>query len=190
MHLKGAPNSVITYDENANMSKALTDVQAAVARVTTFPSDIESPVVTQVANADEVCRLNISGPFSEQALKVYARMIRDDLLDRGLTRVDIIGARPSEIWVEVPEAALRELDMSLDDISTRVARTSMDMPSGSIESGGRSRQIRSEGLARSPQEVGDIEIVTKTSGEKLRLRDVATIHEGYKRELDFEVPEG
>ena len=77
-----------------------------------------------------------------QALKFYARKIRDDLLDRGLSRISIVGGRPSEIWVEVPETALRELDLSLNDISASIAEASLDLPSGSIESGGRSRQIR------------------------------------------------
>jgi multidrug efflux pump subunit AcrB len=170
----------ITFKDGADMSVALTDVQSAISRVTTFPSDIESPVVKTLINADEVCRLEISGPFSEQALKFYSRKIRDDLLDRGLTRIEIIGGRRSEIWVEVPETALRELDLSLNDISARIAEASQDLPSGSIESGGRSRQIRSEGLARSPVEVGNIEIVSRDSGEKVRLRDVAKIEESFK----------
>jgi multidrug efflux pump subunit AcrB len=170
----------ITFKEGADMSVALTDVQSAISRITTFPSDIESPVVKQLINADEVCRLEISGPFSEQALKFYARKIRDDLLDRGLTRIAINGGRQSEIWVEVPETALRELDRSLNDISASIADASLDLPSGSVESGGRSRQIRSEGLARSPLEVGNIEIISRDSGQKIRLRDVAKIHESFK----------
>jgi len=170
----------VTYAENTNISKALTDVQSAVARIRTFPSDIEDPVIEQIVSADEVCHLEITGPFPEQALKAYARRIRDDLLDRGLTRVDIVGGREAEIWVEVPDQALRELDLSLADISARVGQASMDMPSGSIESGGRSRQIRSEGLARNPAEVGEIEIVARSTGEKVRLKDIANIHQGFK----------
>ncbi|MEE4184875.1 MAG: efflux RND transporter permease subunit [Gammaproteobacteria bacterium] len=177
---EGRANINITFDENANMSKALTDVQSAVARITTFPADIESPVINQVTNADEVCKLEITGPFSEQALKIYARRIRDELLNRGLSKVDIVGGRSSEIWVEVPEATLRELDLSLSDISGRIGEASLDLPSGSVESGGRSRQIRSEGLARTPAEVGEIEIVSRDSGEKVKLSDVASINESFK----------
>ena len=66
---EGRAELTITYTEDANMSKALTDVQSAVARITTLPADVESPVIQQVMNADEVCRLEITGPFSEQALK-------------------------------------------------------------------------------------------------------------------------
>lgn len=177
---EGRAELTITFTEEANMSRALTDVQSAIARITTFPSDIESPVILQIAQADEVCRLEITGPFSEPALKHYARMIRDDLLNLGLSQVDIIGGRAAEMWVEVPEVTLRELDLSLGDISERIGRASIDLPSGSSEAGGRSRQIRSEGLARSPAELGEIEIVSRASGEKVRLRDIAEIHEGFK----------
>ena len=48
------------------MTKALTDVQSAVSRITTFPQDIEKPIVTQVLQRDEVCTIDISGPFSEK----------------------------------------------------------------------------------------------------------------------------
>ena len=60
---EGRAELSITFKEGANMSIALTDVQAAISRITTFPSDIESPIVNQLINADEVCRLEISGPF-------------------------------------------------------------------------------------------------------------------------------
>jgi len=178
--LEGRAEVTITFTENADMSKALTDVQSAIARIRTFPEDIERPVINQISNQDEVCRIEIHGPFSEQALKYHARQIRDDLLNRGLTKIDIVGGRSSEIWVEVPDAALRELELSLRDVSERIAATSLDLPSGSIESGGRSRQIRSEGLARTPAEVGEIEIISRESGEKVLLKDIAGIRESFK----------
>ena len=83
MAYSGRAEVTVRFDENVNMSKALTDVQAAMARITTFPPDIERPVVTQIAEADDVCRIEVSGPFSEQALKLIAKRIRDDLLDLG-----------------------------------------------------------------------------------------------------------
>lgn len=177
---EGNADVSISFFPETDMSKALADVQSAVARITTFPVDIERPIINQVIESDDVCRLELSGPFPEQALKSYARQIRDDLLQRGLSVINIIGSRDSEIWIEVPDSALRELRLSLNDVSGRVAQASLDLPSGSIQSGGRSTQIRSEGLARNPAEVGEIEIVSLDSGEKVRLQDVATIRESFK----------
>ena len=170
----------VKFKDGADMSKALTDVQAAIARITTFPSDIERPVISQVEESDKVCRLEIAGPFPEESLKVIARQIRDDILNLGLASVTLDGVRNSEIWAEVPDSVLRQLDLTVNDIALRISQASLDLPSGSIESGGVSRQIRSEGLARTAAEVGEIEIVSKQTGEKLRLKDIARIYDTFE----------
>ena len=108
------------------MSKALTDIQSAVARISTFPQDIEKPVISEIVPKDEVCTIDISGPFSNKTLKYFARQIRDDLIKAGLASVEFEGARDKEIWIEVPTDNLRELDLSLEDISNRLAASSID----------------------------------------------------------------
>ena len=174
---EGRGELTIRYTVDADVAKALSEVQAAVARITTFPQDIERPVISQVDLTVDVCGIEISGPFSEQTLKLIARRMRDDLLDRGLARVDLKGVRETEIWVELSQESLRQLDMTLGDVARRIENSSLDLPSGSIEAGGVSRQIRSEGLARTVADVGDIEILSRQSGEKLSLRDIARILE-------------
>jgi multidrug efflux pump subunit AcrB len=173
----------IEFKDGTSMSKALTDVQAAIARITTFPADIERPVISQIVQTDEVCRIEVSGPFSEAALKLTTKRIRDELLDLGLSRIEMVGARDSEIWVEVPEDTLRRLDLTLEDIARRIQQSSLDLPSGSIESGGMSRQIRSEALARSALDVAGIEILSRVSGEKLQLGEIASIRETFEENV-------
>jgi multidrug efflux pump subunit AcrB len=176
---EGRAQATLRFDDSVNLSKALTDVQAAVARINTFPADIERPVINQVVQTDKVCRIEITGPFSEQALKLVARRIRDDLLDLGMSRVEMLGARDSEIWVEIPDESLRRLDLTLEDVAAKIEQSSLDLPSGTFESGGVARQIRSEGLARSAKDVADIEVVSEVSGEKLTLHDIASITETF-----------
>jgi len=187
---EGRAEVTLTFEDGVDMSKALTDAQAAVARITTFPADIERPVVNQVIQTDDVCRIEITGPFSEQALKRIAKQIRDDLLDLGMTRVLMVGMRDSEIWVEVRGDVLRQLDLTVDDIAQKIEQSSLDLPSGSIESGGISRQIRSEGLARSAPEVGAIEILSEKSGEKLRLNDIGVIRETFEENAVSHIIDG
>jgi multidrug efflux pump subunit AcrB len=177
---EGRAEIIIDFETGANISKALTDVQSAVSRITTFPQDMERPIVSQVVSTDLVCRIEVSGPFPEIALKRHARRIRDGLLDRGLSEVRLLGLRKSEIWVELPDNALRALDMTVADVATRIETSSVDLPSGSIESGNVSRQVRTENLARTPREVADIEVMTRSSGERIRLRDVARVSEGFE----------
>jgi multidrug efflux pump subunit AcrB len=187
---EGRADVTVRFDESVNMSKALTDVQAAIARITTFPADIERPVVNQVSETDAVCRIEVSGPFSEQALKLIAKQIRNDLHNLGMSNVTLIGARDTEIWVEVSDSVLRRLDLTVNDIADKIAQFSVDLPSGTIESGGVSRQIRSRALARTAREVGRIEVMSDASGAKLRLQEIARIVETFDTNAISHVQDG
>lgn len=187
---EGRGELTVEFKERVDMSKALADVQSAVSRITTFPQDIERPVVSQFLQTDLICRLQISGPFEERALKVMAREIRDDLLRLGIPRVTLVGARDSEIHVELADDTLRALDLGLGDVAARIDQASLNLPAGSIESGGISRQLRSEALARSVPALGEIEIVARTSGEKLRLKDIARVRETFQEGAVSQVHEG
>ena len=105
------------FDFGSNMAKALTDVQSAVARVATFPQEMERPVVRLLQPSEVICNIEISGPFSESALKSYAWEIRNDLLQLGVSSVRMSGLRKSELRVEVPAETLRRLDLTLDDVA-------------------------------------------------------------------------
>jgi len=159
------------------MAKALTDVQSAVARVATFPQEMERPVVRLLQPSEVICNIEISGPFSESALKSYAWEIRNDLLQLGVSSVRMSGLRRSELRVEVPAETLRRLDLTLDDVAERIGRSSLDLPGGTVDNERISRQIRSERRARTAAELGEVEVLASDSGERLRLKDIARIHE-------------
>lgn len=177
---EGRASAVVTFEDGSDLAKGLNDIQAAVARITTFPTDSERPVISQVLPNELVCRLELSGPFPEKALKILAQQVRNDLLDLGLAQVEINGARDTEIWVDVPATELRRLDMSLNDVAQRIGSESIDLPAGQVFSGNVSRQIRSEGLARNAAEVGNIEIMSAETGEKLKLKDIAKVYEAFE----------
>lgn len=177
---EGRARASVTFEEGANMSKALTDVQAAMERITTFPTDSERPVITQVVPAELVTQIELSGPFPEAALKLLAQRVRNDLLNVGMAQVTISGARDTEIWVEVPELELRRLDLTLNDIANRISAESIDLPAGQVFSGSVSRQIRSEGLARTAGELAEVEVISTESGEKLKLKDIARVFETFE----------
>jgi multidrug efflux pump subunit AcrB len=177
---EGRASAVVTFEDGSDLAKGLNDIQAAVARITTFPTDSERPIISQVLPNELVCRLELSGPFPEMALKILAQQVRNDLLDLGLAQVEINGARDTEIWVDVPATELRRLDMSLNDVAQRIGSESIDLPAGQVFSGNVSRQIRSEGLARNAAEVGNIEIMSAETGEKLKLKDIAKVYEAFE----------
>ena len=177
--IEGLARISIEFDPGSDMQAALADVQIAINQVTTLPEDSEMPRVNRAVRYDNIIRLLISGPYSETALKTHAKRIRQDLLARGIDKVDLIGARDEEIWVEVEPVTLRRLNLTLDDIARSIAGASLDLPLGDTQ-GGPERQIRSLGMMRTAASLKDVEVRALANGEKLYLRDIAVVSERFE----------
>ncbi|MGI9508272.1 MAG: efflux RND transporter permease subunit, partial [Geminicoccaceae bacterium] len=175
---EGLATVSIEYKQGADMQRALSEVESAVAQITTFPEDSERPSIRQIVRYDTIARLVLSGPFDEGVLKTQAKRIRDDLLARGIDRVNFLGARDEEIRVELSPETLRRLDLTLDDIAQAIDRASQDVPAGDI-TGSFERQPRALGLARTADEIAAIEVRSTPSGRKIEVGDIATVTDGF-----------
>ncbi|HXK54456.1 MAG TPA: efflux RND transporter permease subunit, partial [Hyphomicrobiales bacterium] len=65
---EGSGTVLLEFQPDADMQKALSDVETAVDSITTFPDDSEDPRVIHSNWYESIARLAVSGPFSEQAL--------------------------------------------------------------------------------------------------------------------------
>jgi len=171
---EGSASVRMDFVEGTNMQQALSDVEQAVAGVTTLPIDSETPVISASTFTDGVATIALRGPFSEQALKVFARQIRDDLLARGIDKVELYGYRAPEYLVEIPERELRRLDLTIADVAGQIAGNTIDLPAGNLD-GAVERQIRALSEERSPEAVGRIEVKSFASGEKTLVEDIGTV---------------
>ncbi|MFQ5985613.1 MAG: efflux RND transporter permease subunit, partial [Alphaproteobacteria bacterium] len=97
----------------------------------------------------------------------------------GIDKVDLVGARDEEIWVEVPPDKLRQLDLTLAEVAARIAATSQDIPSGDVR-GGAEKQIRSLGLLREAEGLAGVEVRALETGQKVYLSDIATVREAFE----------
>ena len=69
---EGSASIVLEFERNADMQKALSDVEAAVSSITNLPEDAEAPEVSLSQWYDGVARLALVGPYSEETLRYYA----------------------------------------------------------------------------------------------------------------------
>jgi multidrug efflux pump subunit AcrB len=176
---EGSGTISLEFERGANMQKATSDIESAVKAITNLPEDTETPKIRRSAFFDRVARVSISGDVPESTLRIYARKIRDDLIARGIDKVDFNGLRDQELRVEIPERELRRVGLSVDDISRRIAGSSRDLPSGQMD-GDVEKQIRALSEFRDPLALGQIEIRSNARGEKIYLADLADIQIAYK----------
>lgn len=176
---EGAGSIALEFLPNADIKQAVADVDAAVKTVTNLPEGADEPEVSKAAFFDRVARLSLSGDVPESTLRIHAKKIRDDLIERGIDKISFVGMRDEELQVQISERELRRLGISISDVSTAIADNSRDTPSGQLK-GDVEKQIRALADVEDPSALKNIEIRSFTSGEKVLLGDIATIKRGYE----------
>ncbi|RME94644.1 MAG: efflux RND transporter permease subunit, partial [Alphaproteobacteria bacterium] len=178
---EGSGTINLDFTAQADMQKALADVEQAVDSVTTLPEDSEEPVIRRTAFYEAVARLVISGPFDEKTIKAQAKRIRDGLLAAGIDKVTMNGARDEEIWVRIREADLHRLGLTLASVAQRIREDTRDLPTGVLE-GPVEMQLRSLAQRRTPDTIGEIEVKSSLSGEKVLLREIARVETRFDKD--------
>ncbi|HSG27747.1 MAG TPA: efflux RND transporter permease subunit, partial [Candidatus Krumholzibacterium sp.] len=157
------------------------DVKAEVDRIRTFPNEAEKPVVRQMIRKNQVINLALYGEVPEATIKNLAERIKDDLTSMpGITLVDLFGVRRSEIHIDISETTLRNYGLTLDQVASSVARSSLDLPAGSIRSADGTVMIRTKGRRYYAPDYADIAIITNPDGSKVTLGQIAEISDGYE----------
>lgn len=108
-----------------------------------------------------------------------AEVIRQDLLHvPGIKKINILGERPEQIFVEFSFAKLATLGVSAQDIVAALQRQNTVTPAGSIDTRGPQVFIRINGAYDSVQAIADTPIVS--AGRTLKLSDIAEVRRGYE----------
>ncbi|PHQ70700.1 MAG: multidrug transporter [Sneathiella sp.] len=176
--VEGSSVVVVEFEPTTDMQAALSEIEQGVAQITTFPETTETPIIKRVVIYDPIARLSVSGPYSEAALKQIAKTMRDDLLELGIDKITLFGAREEEIWVEVNKRELRRLNLSLNDIAAVIRDNSKDVPLGTV-SGNFERQLRFLEQKDDAKAVGELEIKSLENGQKIYLRDIANVEDRF-----------
>ena len=175
---EGTASIAVEFEPGSDMQQGLSEVEQAVAQVTTLPEDSERPVVQRIIRYDGITRLVLSGAVDEALLKAWAKQIREDLLERGVDRVGYFGKRDDEIEVALQPGLLRQLELTVADVAARVQDDSQDIPAGDmgllLE-----RQPRAMGQPRDAADVRAIPVLTSPEGRHITLGDVAIVSDGF-----------
>lgn len=167
--------------EHTDESKALDDVKSRVDAIDTFPAETEKPIVTLVSIVRSVLDIAITGPDDEKTLKILGQQVRDDIAALpNVTQVELKNTRPYEVSIEVSEVALRQYNLSFDAVANAVRLRSLDLPGGSIKTAGGEILLRTKGQAYWGAEFEDLVLLTRPDGTRLKVKDVATVVDGFE----------
>ena len=177
---------IVTIETNdfADRNVVKDDVESAVDRLSDFPPEnAEKPIVVAPKPTGGVVTLAVVGDVGERALRSAAEEIERDLLSqRGVSLVELEGARDYELSIEVSEATMRRYDLSFDEVATAVRRSSLDLAGGSIQSGSGEILLRTNQKRLTGEAFESIVVRANADGSVITLADIATVRDGFVRE--------
>jgi len=108
-----------------------------------------------------------------------AEALRQQLLHvPGVKKVNILGERPEQIFVNISNARLATLGISARDIFAALQHQNTVTPAGSIDTSGAQVFLRLDGAYDDLQQIRDTPIAA--GGRVLRLGDIADVERGYE----------
>lgn len=126
-----------------------------------------------------------SDGFSMADLERYADDIKAQLsVIPGVAKVELWGVPRQCVYLDISEARLSQLGLSLLDVNLTLAQQNTVVDAGALDLLGSRIRFQVTGDFRSPEEIGELLIRGRTlggqdEGRLIRVRDLATVERGY-----------
>ena len=176
---ENSANILVEIVQGKNIDVVLSDVKNAVDRVPSFPSGMEPPVISKIESIRSTISFALSGTgVSLKTLKQYARDIENELrgID-GISQVAISGFPDEEIEIAVRENDLRAFNMSFTEVANAVRNSNILITGGNIKTDAEDYLIRASNRAYYGNELLNLIVRTESSGNIIRLKDVANVND-------------
>ena len=171
-----------TFADAADVQNA---VRTAVERIENFPPlNADEPEIQRAEAIRNVVTLSVaSASADEHDLRLDAEALRDALLALpSVAFVSLSGARAREIQIEVSEEALRRHGLTIGGVANLLRQSSFNVTGGQLRTDAGDVLISTFAKRSRAQEFEDIVLVAQPNGAVVRLRDVATVREGFVEE--------
>ncbi|WP_439502109.1 efflux RND transporter permease subunit [Aminobacter ciceronei] len=171
----GNSRVTVEFNDGVDLNVAASDMRDAVGRVTnSLPDDADAPrIVKADANADAVMRLAVTSdtmPVEDMTILVEDQIVDTLAAVDGVADVQTYGDRAKIFRVDIDQAKVASLGLTLADISNALASVSFDAPAGSLTVGNQDLIVRASAAVTTPDAFESIIINGKT-----KLGDVATV---------------
>ncbi len=173
---------IVEFELGVDPDLAAIDVKDKVDAIRAqLPTDAEPPTILKLdINAMPIMDVTVSGPQSLEALTDFADDVVRERLARvnGVAQVSMVGGRTREVNVLVQPDRLRAYGLAITDVAALVGGENLSVPAGRVTEPGAETAIRVVGEYRSLDELLALPLFLPEGG-RIRLRDVATVREGF-----------
>ena len=184
----GQSDVILEFAWGVDMDLAGLDVREKL-EVLRLPLESSRPLLLRFNPAtDPVMRFGLifadsGNEVDETSLKVLRRYADEEIRKilepvAGVAAVKISGGLEDEIHIEIDQRKMAQLNLSLEDLTGRLAAENVNVSAGRLEEGTQRYLVRTINQFGSVEEFGSL-IVATGAGRPVYLRDIANVRSGY-----------
>ncbi|MAI90169.1 efflux RND transporter permease subunit [Ponticaulis sp.] len=163
-----------------DIDKFIDEVERRVAQISNLPQASFPAQVSRWRQEDQYLGIAVHGNVDRLTLK----RVTDDLRDRfaaleGGELATVMGTLDEEVSIEVSEEALRRYGLTFSDVANAVSQSSINSSGGYVRTDVGSVRLQTRNLADTTEDFEDIIVRQLSSGETIRVGDVATVVDGF-----------
>ncbi|MCK8059583.1 MULTISPECIES: efflux RND transporter permease subunit [unclassified Fusibacter] len=173
---------IIQFAFGTDMNFAALDIREKVDFVAPFlPDDATNPLILKIdPNAQSIVDLSIYA----NDLALTQSVAQDEIKPRlerleGVASVNLSGGYTPEIKIELKSEYVHGYGLDINQIAQMLRIENLNLPGGTVKKGERTLTVRTLGEFSTIDEIANL-YLTLSSGESIKLRDVADITFGYK----------
>ncbi len=166
-------------------------IENAVDAIDTLPDRAEQPRVFEETDEDSVSLMFVWGDLPERQLKELAMEVRDEI--QALPEVSIVelfSTREYEITVDVSEEALQQHNLTLNDVSDAIRRSSLNLSAGTLKLDTEEVRIRTLGRRYTAPEFESVVVKALPGGDVITLGRIARVRDTFTEGDRFNVFNG
>ncbi|MBT5954772.1 efflux RND transporter permease subunit [bacterium] len=173
----------ILMEEKADYEKVEADIQKAVDQIDDFPNEIQTSPLVKAVDSDRipVMEIAITGDAPYHVRRQYAltleKLFRAEPLVGSIYNV---GYLKQEVKIEANQKRLDKHYLSLNDLVVAIQNHNIRIPGGDLKVPNNEKKIVVMSEFEEPYDVGDVIIRSGFEGNSVRIKDVASVINGFE----------
>ena len=179
---EGYSQTTIEFNLSKDGEVAAQEVRDKISTITgELPTDINDPIISKFdTSATSIISIAVYGTEDTHQLTDFVDNIEKQLYTvSGVGSVDISGEDEREIHIKLDNDKLLSYGLTPSAVANSIKSDNVDQSTGKVSSDNNEISITTNSKIKKVEDFENI-LVTKKNGAEIRIKDVATVEDGYE----------
>lgn len=179
---EGYSQTTIEFNISKDGEVAAQEVRDKISTVRgELPTDINDPIISKFdMSASSIISIAVYGPEDTQQLTDFIDDIEKKLYAvSGVGSVDVSGEDTREIHIKLDNEKLLSYGLTPSEVANSITKDNVDQSTGKVTNDNNEISLTTNSKIKKVEDFENI-LVTKKNGAEIRIKDIATVEDGYE----------